>query len=96
MTDTIRVARTLAHGREAAQLAEDLPFLLKVREAFDTLVALTEGERPNITSKDGREMITDLLLALDNARHDSCLTTTVERAREASQLVGTVNIVRPK
>lgn len=96
MTDTIRVARTLAHGTEAAQLAEDLPFLLKVREAFDLLVFVTEGARPNITSKDGREMITDLLTALDAARHDSCLTSTVERAGEASQLVGTVNIVRPK
>lgn len=92
MNDIIRVARTLTHGTDAAELAEDLPFLQKVKAAFELLQFVVEGARANVRSSEGRAMVGELEEVLADVKHDASVNWVVERAVEATQLVGTVNI----
>lgn len=96
MNDTIRVARTLAHGRDAAELAEDLPYLRKVKEVLELAEFIISGALPHVHSTEGRAMVRELEETLADIKHDASVNSVVERAEDASRLVGTVNIVRPK
>lgn len=90
--DTIRVARTMYHGRNAAELAEDLPYLQKVKAAFELLQFVVEGARPCVRSVDGKAMLEELEVMLADVKHDASVVGVVERAEEAVRLVGTVNV----
>lgn len=92
MNDYIRVARTLTHGTAAAELAEDLPYLQKVKAAFELLQFVVEGAKANVRSSDGRAMVLELEEVLADVKHDASVNYVVERATEACQLVGTVNM----
>lgn len=94
MSNVMRVAKTLAHGRDMAQMAEDAPHLRDVRDAFDRLLKKVEEARCFVWSERGISMLTELEAGLGDLNHDACVHTTADMATEAAQVVGVRLVVR--
>ena len=93
MTDTIRVARTLIHGRDQAELAEDAEALRRVRDAFAKLQFVVDGARAVVRSERGKDVLSGLdVMFVD---HSPNVHNTAEDALEAARNVGVVVMVRP-
>lgn len=93
MTNTIRVARTLIHGRDQAELAEDAEALRRVRDCFALLQFAVEGARTVVTSERGKDVLEGLdVMFVD---HRAKVHTLAEDALEAARNVGVMVVVRP-
>ena len=88
MSNVMRVAKTLIHGREAAALAEDAELLRDVREQFNRLAVTVSLARFVVGSDGAKTMLAELEEGLATLNHDACVHSTAEAATEAAQTVG--------
>ena len=92
MSNIMRVSQSICHGRDASDMAEDLPHILRVQAAVENARAAVEDARRHVHSERGRNTLAELDIGLVEVCADSCIGSTASLCLEAAQLVGTVNM----